>query len=169
MKRQQADQALPVNNESKRKRQPAPSNISPLAQRMRSDFQIDESELDQVESPEKELQRSHPSPQSVPFESTPSVGKVLPAPAPLVFTPPKEPESPICLNCEFKMTPDHQCESGGDESEVIARVAEEEVEQVESVEVERVLEIESPQVESVEVEKVLETVESAEAGVKKCP
>ena len=121
---------------------------------MRPDFKIDKSKVDQVESPEKELLRSHQSPQSVPFESTPSVGKVLPAPAPLVFTPPKEPESPICLNCEFKMTPDHQCESGGDESGVIARVAEEEVEQV--------LAIESPEVESVEVENVLETVEYAE-------
>ena len=59
VKRQQADQALQVNK-SKRKRQ-APSNSSPLAKRMRSDFQIDESEVDQVESPENELLRSHPS------------------------------------------------------------------------------------------------------------
>ena len=115
VKRQQADQALPVNSENKKKRQLAPSIISPLAQRIRSDFHIDKNE---VESPEKELLRSHPSPQSIPYESTPGGGKVLPAPAPLVFTPTKTPESPNCLNCDIKMTPDHQCKSGGNESEV---------------------------------------------------
>ena len=113
VKRQQADQALPVNSENKKKRQLAPSIISPLAQRIRSDFHIDENE---VESPEKELLRSHPSPQSVPYESTPSDRKVLPAPAPLVFIPSKTPKRPICPNCDVKMTPNHQCESGGEES-----------------------------------------------------
>ena len=55
-----------------------------------------------------------------------------------------------------KMTPNHQCESGGEEIEVIDKVAEE----VKSVEVEQVLEIESPEIESVEVERALGTVES---------
>ena len=79
----------------------------------------------------------------------------MPAPAPLVFTPSKAPESPNCLNCDVKMTPDHQCESGGEESEVIAKFAEE----LKSVEVEQVLESESTDVEQMESAKVEQEVQ----------
>ena len=156
----------------------SPSNSSPLAQRIRldlqigereeespeKDFEIDGNEVDQVESPEKELLRSHPSPQSVPSESTPSGRKVLPAPAPLVFTPSKTPESPNWLNCDVKMTPDHQCESGGEESDVIAKVVEED----KSVEAEQVIEsAEVEQMESAIVEQEVEQViKSAKAEQK---
>ena len=88
----------------------SPPNLSPLAQRIRSDIQIGESE---VESPEKELLRSSPCPENSPLpishcmKSLPS-----PAPVPLVFTPgPVPPEKSRCLNCEAEMTPEHQCEA----------------------------------------------------------
>ena len=90
--RQQADQALQVNNKSDRKRPlsgspsaPSPSNSSPLAQRIRADLQLGESE---VESPERELLRSQDFPENPPPISPPSV-KGFPPPAPLVFSPSK--------------------------------------------------------------------------------
>ena len=76
-----------VNISSTRKRAPysSPSHQSPLAQRMRSDFQIGESE---VESPEKELLRNNFSPENFPSPtiSPPNV-KGFSSPAPLAFTP----------------------------------------------------------------------------------
>ena len=76
-----------VDISSIRKRAPpcSPSKQSPLAQRMRSDFQIGDSEN---ESPEKELLRSHLSPKNFPSPtiSPPNV-KGFPPPAPLALTP----------------------------------------------------------------------------------
>ena len=97
VQRLQADQA-----KSERKR-PLPVQ-SPVAQRIRTDIQIGESE---VESPEKEILRSPPCPENSPSPISPST-KGLPSPAPLVFTP-EPPEKSRCLNCEAEMTPDHQC------------------------------------------------------------
>ena len=70
--------------------------------------------------------------------------------APLVFTPSKTPESPNCLNCDVKMTPDHQCESG-DESEIIGI---DEVDEKESVEIAKVVDKDK----TVEDEQVIESV-----------
>ena len=85
---------------------PSPSNLPPLPQRIRKDIQIDESE---VESPEKEILRSAPI-----FENSPSLFSPCstghPSPAQLEFTP-VCPENPSCLNCDAKMTHDHQCEA----------------------------------------------------------
>ena len=87
--------------------------------------------------------------------------------APLVFTPSKTPESPNCLNCDVKMTPDHQCESG-DESEIIGI---DKVDEKESVEIAKVVKkdksvedeqvIESAKVEQVESAKIEQGFESA--------
>ena len=105
----------------------SPSNISPLAQRIRADFQIGESE---GESPDKELLRSSPCPEHSPPPISPCM-KSFPPPAPLVFTPgkihekaevlavspaaegsgPVPPEKSRCLNCEAEMTLEHQCEA----------------------------------------------------------
>ena len=63
----------------------SPSNHSPLAQRIRTDLQIGESE---VESPERELLRSQPAPKNSSCISPPSV-KGFPPPTPLLFTPSK--------------------------------------------------------------------------------
>ena len=101
--------ALQVNAQSVKKRplsnSPAallsPSNLSPLAQRIRSDIQIGESE---VESPERELLRSSPCPEKSPCPMSP-YSKGFPSPAPLVFTPSKV----QCSNCDGDMTHDHQC------------------------------------------------------------
>ena len=87
VQRLQADPALQVNTQTAKKRPlnstTSPSNISPLAQRLRSDFKIGESE---IESPEKELLRSQPSPEKPPSPISP-LG--CPPPAPLAFTPAK--------------------------------------------------------------------------------
>ena len=66
---------------------PSPSNRSPLAQRMRTDFQIGEHEM---ESPERESLRSQSYPEKTPSPpiSPPSV-RGFPPPAPLSFTPSK--------------------------------------------------------------------------------
>jgi len=152
VQRLQADQA---KSERKRPLPDSPSVQSPMAQRIRTDIQIGESE---VESPEKEILRSPPCPENSPSPISPST-KGLPSPAPLVFTPvppeksrrsnceaemtlaplvftpSKTPESPNCLNCDVKMTPDHQCESG-DESEIIGI---DEVDEKESVEIAKVV------------------------------
>ena len=90
---------------------PSPSSLPPLAQRIRKDIQVGESE---IESPEKEILRSPPFP-----ENSPSLislrAKGLPSPAPLIFTPvPSKVSS--CLNCEAVMTPDHQCEATDSDS-----------------------------------------------------
>ena len=101
--------ASPVSTQSANKRPlpvspntPSPSHLPPLAQRIRSDFQIGEGE---VESPERELLRSQPDLQN---SKSPHYVRGVPPPAPLVFTPPK---SLIlsCVNCDTEMTPDHQC------------------------------------------------------------
>ena len=65
---------------------PSPSHLPPLAQRIRSDFQIGEGE---VESPEKEVFRSQ-LPENSPAPLSPC-SKSIPSPTHLVFTPvPKE-------------------------------------------------------------------------------
>ena len=93
VQRLQAGPALQVNTQTAKKRPldstASPSNISPLAQRIRADFKIGESE---TESPEKELLRSQPSPEKALSPILPSGVKGLPPPAPLVFTPAKSQE-----------------------------------------------------------------------------
>ena len=84
----------------------SPSSLLPLAQRIRSDIQIGESD---VESPEKEILRSSPIHQNSPFPISPCA-KGLPSPAHLVFTP-VPPEKSSCWTCEAELTPDHQCET----------------------------------------------------------
>ena len=83
----QRQQAVPASTENAKKRPAAllsPSNLSPLAQRIRSDFQIGESS--EVESPEKEVLRSSPCPEKSPSPVCPCT-KDFPSPEPLVFTP----------------------------------------------------------------------------------
>ena len=105
----QGASALPGNTKDTNKRPfpdspnaPSPSQLPPLAQRIRKDIHILESE----ESPEK--LRSPPRPVNSPSPISPCL-KGLPSPAPLVFTPVPTRES-SCLNCEAEMTLDHQCE-----------------------------------------------------------
>ena len=88
--------ASPVSTQSANKRPfpdspnaPSPSHLPPLAQRIRSDFQIGEGE---VESPERELLRSQPDPESFPPLNSPHCVQGVPPPAPLVFTPQKSHE-----------------------------------------------------------------------------
>ena len=104
--------ALPVITGSEKKR-PLPAfpsghspSLLPLAQRIRTDIQVGESE-----SPEREILRSTPCPENSPSPISPCA-KGLPSPAPLVFTPVK----PSCLNCKAEMTPKHQCEAKCDVS-----------------------------------------------------
>ena len=85
---------------------PSPSSLPPLAQRIRKDIQVGESE---IESPEKEILRSSTFPQNSPSPISPCT-KGFPSPAPLVLTPVPSKES-SCLNCEAEMTPYHQCEA----------------------------------------------------------
>ena len=117
VQRQQAVSALSVSTQSATKRPfpdspsaPSPSNHPPLAQRIRKDIQVGESE---IESPEhcsaKEILRSPPFPEDSPSPFSPCM-RALHSPAPLVFTP-VPPEKSKCLNCEGEMTPDHQCEA----------------------------------------------------------
>ena len=114
VQRLQAAQALPVSTLSAIKRplpdSPSatpPSNLPPLAQRIRSDIKVADSEF---ESPQKEILRSSPSPENSPPPISPCA-KHLPAPAPLVFTPVCQ-KVLSCLNCEAEMTADHQCDKG---------------------------------------------------------
>ena len=87
VQRLQADSTLQVSTLSARKRvpsrspsSPSPSNRSPLAQRMRTDFQIGEHEM---ESPERESLRSQSYPEKTPsLPISPSV-RGFPPPAPL--------------------------------------------------------------------------------------
>ena len=116
VQRLKAGSVFPVSTPSGNKRpfpdssSPSPSNLPPLPQRIRKDIQIDESE---VEYPEKEILRSAPILENSPSLISPcSTGH--PSPAQLVFTP-VCPENLSCLNCDAKMTLDHQCEA--DESD----------------------------------------------------
>ena len=84
---------------------PSPSNLPPLAQRIRKDIEVEESE---VESPEKEVLRSLTFLENSPSPLSPRT-KGIPSPAPLVFTPVKS----SCLNCDAEMAPDHQCGDTG--------------------------------------------------------
>ena len=101
--------ALPVSTQRAKKRPlpdspsgPSAPNLLPLAQRIRKDIQVGDSE---GESPEKEVLRSSP------FPSTP-IAKGIPSPVPLVFTPVTPEKSSLkCLNCDAKMTLNHQCEA----------------------------------------------------------
>ena len=87
---------------------PSPSNLPPLAQRIRKDIAVGESE---VESPEKEALRSLTFLENSPSPLSPRM-KGIPPPAPLVFTPePPEKLSLNCSNCDARMTPHHQCEA----------------------------------------------------------
>ena len=93
VRRLQAASASPVSTPSSNKRPfpdspntPSPSNPPPLAQRIRSDFQISEGE---VESPERESLRSRFDPDSFPPLNSPHSVQKVPPPAPLFFTPPK--------------------------------------------------------------------------------
>ena len=112
VQRQQTIAALQMNTQSAKKRPlpnspngTSPLHIPPLAQRIRKDIQIGESE---VVSPEKEVLRTPPFQECSPVPFSPCL-KDIPSPAPLFFTP-VSPEKPKCLNCEGEMTPDHQCE-----------------------------------------------------------
>ena len=111
VQRLQDASASPLSTQSAKKRplpdSPStlsPSNLLPLAQRIRTDIQVGESE---VETPEKEVLRSSPCPESSPSPISPCV-KRFPSPAPLVFTP-NQPERSKCVNCDTEMAPDHQC------------------------------------------------------------
>ena len=107
--------ASPVSIQSAKKRPfpdspnaPSPSNLPPLAQRIRNDIQVGEIE---VESPEQEELRSSPFPEISHSPISPC-SKAIPSPAPLVFTPvPPERLNLNCSNCDARMTPDHQCEA----------------------------------------------------------
>ena len=127
VQRLQAASVLPMNNQSANKRPlpdspsaNSPSNLPPLAQRIRSDLQIGE---ESPERYERELLRTQPTlqqtPMNYPFPCSPrAMG--FPPPGPLVFTPPKTQEDTeipvahvedvICCNCEQLMTLEHQCE-----------------------------------------------------------
>ena len=61
----------------------SPSNPVPFAQRIRSDLQIGEGE---IESPEREVLRTQSFPEKSPVLSSPPNMKSFPPPAPLVFT-----------------------------------------------------------------------------------
>ena len=116
-------QAVSVSTQNAKKRSAtllSPSNLAPLAQRIRSDIGIAECE---VESPERELLRSQLCPENTPPPCSPCV-KGFPSPAPLVFTPCKIQEvaeisgsnvkvPPLtvikCLNCDGPMGASHQC------------------------------------------------------------
>ena len=107
----QGASASPVSTQSTNKRPfpdspnaPSPSNLPPLAQRIRADIHVLESEL---ESPEH--LRSPPRPVNSPYPISPCLTGLL-SPAPLVFTPVPSRKSK-CLNCEAEMTADHQCEA----------------------------------------------------------
>ena len=102
-----------------------PSSRTPLAQRIRSDFQISEAEIG---SPERELLRTQSSPEKSPSPCSPPNVKSFSPPAPLAFTPIKtKNEKEVlenvkaveevgksdtalsCQNCEGIFTTGHQC------------------------------------------------------------
>ena len=100
----QGASASPVSTQSANKRPfpdspnaPSPSHLPSLAQRIRLDIQVGESE---VESPEKEILRSSPLLEnSLPL----SEGSL-------------HDRHPRCLNCGTEMTPDHQCDATDSDS-----------------------------------------------------
>jgi len=112
VQRLQAVSALPLDTQSARKRpySNSPSAPSPLAQRIRADIYVEESE---VESPEKEILRS--CPENSPTPISPCT-RGFPLPAPLVFTP-VSPKKSSCLNCDAEMAPGHQCDAKDSESD----------------------------------------------------
>ena len=102
VQRLQAASASQVSTQSSKKRplpdSPSafsPSNLLPLAQRIRTDIQVGESE---VESPEKEVLRSSPLLENSLSERSPYN------------------RHPSCLNCGTKMTPHHQCDATDSDS-----------------------------------------------------
>ena len=122
VQRLQAASALPVSTPTTKKRSYSesdspnalsPSNLRPLAQRIRNDIQVGESE---IESPEKEILRSPPFPENLPSPISPCM-KGFPSPAPLVFTPLNEKKTDLpvvesvtkCSNCDESMSATHQC------------------------------------------------------------
>ena len=115
VQRLQGGLALSLSTPSAKKRPlpdspnaPFPSNLPPLAQRIRKDIQVGESE---VKSPENEVLRSTPFLGNSPSPISPGL-KGIPSPVPLVLTPVvPEKLSLNCLNCDAKMTLDHQCEA----------------------------------------------------------
>ena len=172
VQRLQAVSATPVSPQSAKKRplpdSPSaisPSNLLPLAQRIRTDIQVGESEVD---SPEKETLRSPPCPESSPSPISPCV-KGFPSPAPLVFTP-VQPERSKCVNCDAEMTPDHQCKCEELVSSTALAAAEqvefEKAESVENVEVDKVFETAKETVEEKEVQDTLSEEKRAEMKVR---
>ena len=102
VQRLQDASASPLSTQSAKKRplpdSPStlsPSNLLPLAQRIRTDIQVGESE---VESPEKEILRSSPI-----LENS------------LSLRSPYD-RHPSCLNCGAEMTPHHQCDTTDSDS-----------------------------------------------------
>ena len=112
VQRLQAVSAFPLDTPSARKRplSISPSAPSPLAQRIRADIHVEESE---VESPEKEILRS--CSENSPTPISPCT-RSCPLPAPLVFTP-VPPNKSSCLNCDAEMAPGHQCDATDSESD----------------------------------------------------
>ena len=113
VQRLQAGSAMSLSTPSTKKRPlpdspnaPSPPTLPPLAQRIRKDIQVGESE---VESPEKEVLRDTPILENSPSPISPGP-KCIPSPVPLVLTPCYQ-RSLNCLNCDAKMTLDHQCEA----------------------------------------------------------
>ena len=143
VQRLQAVAALPVSTQSAKKRPlpgspsvSSPSNLPPLAQRIRKDIKVGESEFD---SPEREILRSPPGPENSPSPFSPCV-RGFPSPAPLVLTPckiqevaenpssnVKVPSSAVegsvmkCLNCDALMGASHQCGDISSPKETVVR------------------------------------------------
>jgi len=100
VQRQQTVPVLPVTTQSAKKRTldspgaSSPSNLPPLAQRIRKDIQVGDFQISEgeVESPERESLRSRLDPDSFPPLNSPHCVQKVPPPAPLVFTPPKSHE-----------------------------------------------------------------------------
>ena len=100
VQRQQTVPVLPVTTQSAKKRTldspgaSSPSNLLPLAQRIRKDIQVGDFQISEgeVESPERESLRSRLDPDSFPPLNSPHSVQKVPPPAPLVFTPPKSHE-----------------------------------------------------------------------------
>ena len=96
---------------------PSPSHLPPLAQRIRSDFQIGEGE---VESPEKEVFRSQ-LPENSPAPLSPC-SKSIPSPTHLVFTPvPKEDVEVVVNESEHESDSEDAYDESDSEDEVSAK------------------------------------------------
>ena len=114
VQRLQAVSTLQASTQSDKKRPfsdspsaSSPSILAPLAQRIRSDIQVGESE---DESPAKEILRSPLSPENSSSPISPFGKGLIPSPAPLVFTPVLR-DKTSCSNCEAEMTPNHLCDA----------------------------------------------------------